>query len=144
MASSFIQSTLADTQTTVTSLGGALAGVAAERVGTMVLAQFPRQKSLGNVGLEFVARSVVASVAFSTAASIMPETSQNIFFSIIFFACNSSLISTGKDFANILIDAALPRGAKVAPTRPPVPGAEPLMPSPHAASAGCGKPSCMK
>lgn len=118
---SLFQNVLVDTQTTVTSLGGAVAGAASERLGSALVAGFPRvAPGIGSVGLEFIGRAAVASVAFSAAASLMPETSQNVFFSIIFFACNPSLIANGRDFANSIVSAVAGLRHAAAPTRPPM------------------------
>lgn len=119
-ATNFVSNTLSDTQTTVTSLGAAIAGVLSERVGNVLVRSMPTVSNpsvgLGNIGLSFIARSIAASVSFSAAAALMPETSQNIFFSIIFFACNPSLVSNGRDFANVLVDGIWRQ--RPAPVRP--------------------------
>lgn len=106
MAANFVRNTFVDAQTTVTSLGAAFAGVAAENVSNMIILRWGgNQKAvgLGQVGVNFVLRSVVSAVAFSAAAAVMPETSQNFFFGVLFFASNPGLIRDARDIATIVL-----------------------------------------
>lgn len=106
----FIRNTFVDAQTTVTSLGAAFAGVAAEEVSNRIILQYggaQRAVGLGQVGVNFILRSVVAAVAYSAVATVMPETSQNFFFGALFFASNPGLIRDARDIASIVLKQGL-------------------------------------
>lgn len=87
-----------DAVTTITCLGGAIAGAASEQVATVLInaarGSMPpaNGNTLGEQGLEFVARSFVSALAFNVTASYMPSTSDNIAFSILFFAAQPRLV----------------------------------------------------
>lgn len=98
---------LEDTQTAVTSLGGAVAGVGSDSIADMLISYAGLPTSgggIGDVGLRFVVRSAVTSVIFGAVVSYMPETSSNIFFSQVFFAGNRKLVLDGVLFARIIAD----------------------------------------
>jgi len=84
-----------DAQTSITSLGGAVAGAAGEQLGNYIIHRTGLGKSdgLGQTGLRFVVRSIVASASFGFVARYMPATSENVFFSIVFFAASPSMVS---------------------------------------------------
>lgn len=83
-----------DVQTSITSLGGAIAGYSAEQLSNYVIhkSRLNQSEGLGQIGLRFAVRSLIASTAFGIAARYMPKTSENIFFSIVFFAANPSMV----------------------------------------------------
>lgn len=137
-----IQNTAKDVQTTVTSLGAAFAGVAAERGSAYIIRALGGRAigtSMGAVGLNFIARAAVSSVAFAAASSLMPETSDNVFFTILFFACNPSLVGDARTLANIVVDSAIgiPGMRKTGPSSAPSPGNGP-QPGAACSSGGCG------
>jgi len=101
---------LEDTQTAVTSLGGAIAGVGSDAIADQIIyyaGLAPSGGGLGDVGLRFVIRSAVTSVIFGAVVSYMPETSSNVFFSQVYFAGNRKLVLDGVMFARILIDGGM-------------------------------------
>ena len=92
--SAFLSEALQDSQTSILCLGGAVAGAAADKLGSMVVgaAGLRTSSGVGSLGLDFVTRAVVSAAVFDAAVMVMPETSGNILFSIIFFAANPNLI----------------------------------------------------
>lgn len=108
----FVQNTALDVQTTITSLGAAFAGVGAEIVSGMVIRQLGGragvQQGLGGVGLNFVARAAICSVAYSSVATLMPATSQNVFFTIVFFASNQALVQDARTIAQMTLTGLRP------------------------------------
>ena len=101
---------LEDTQTAVTSLGGAIAGVGSDAISDQIIyyaGLAPSGGGLGDVGLRFVIRSAVTSVIFGAVVSYMPETSSNVFFSQVYFAGNRKLILDGVLFARILVEGSI-------------------------------------
>lgn len=118
MAANFVSNTVADAQTAITSLGGAVAGAAAERIGNSLidLAGLHSQKSLGDTGMRFIVRALASSAVYSVAVTAMPETSENLMFSLLYFGANSSLINDG-----VLIGNAVAGGlGAITRTNPPV------------------------
>lgn len=83
-----------DAQTSITSIGGAFAGAAGEALGSYIIRASGLGKSdgIGQTGMRFVVRSVVASASFGLVARYMPGTADNVFFSIVFFAASPSLV----------------------------------------------------
>lgn len=95
---------LDDVKTTITSLGGAVAGAASEWAAEQLISVVGVQKaSAGDAGIRFVVRATTAALAFEGIAYLMPETSSNIFFSILFFAACPNLIKDGVGLAQALI-----------------------------------------
>lgn len=95
MSASFLSEVLQDSQTSILCLGGAIAGAAADKLGTMVVSASGLRSTnsgVGALGLDFVTRAVISAAAFDAAATLMPQTSGNILFSIIFFAANPNLV----------------------------------------------------
>lgn len=93
-----------DAQTSILCLGGAIAGSAADAIGTRIIALSGVKTwdgGLGGVGLDFVVRAVVSAALFDVSAALMPETSGNILFSIIFFAANQTLIRDAVQIGSI-------------------------------------------
>lgn len=97
---------IGDAQTAVTSLGGAIAGSASDKIANVLIGYAGLgvgMGGLGDAGLRFIIRAAVSSVTFSAAVSVMPETADNVFFSIIYFAGNKQLISDAVRFADIVV-----------------------------------------
>jgi len=120
--SGFLGNTLVDAQTTITSLGAAVGGAASEVVGSYVIGAAGLRKNdggLGSAGLAFVAQAIVSAVGFSVTASLMPETSGNIFFSIVFFASNPTLVNSAVTIGTGLVDAITKSSAGALRTRAP-------------------------
>lgn len=103
--STFLANTVTDAQTAITSLGGALAGVVSEEAGNYIIrkANVNAGSGIGDVGLRFIVRALVSSSSFGLATDMMPDTSGNIMFSIVFFAANPSLIRDAVTIAQILV-----------------------------------------
>ncbi len=119
--SAIISNTVSDAQTAITSLGAAIAGSASEAIGNRLImsANAGAGNGIGDVGIRFVVRALVSSVAFGVAANLMPESSSNIFFSIVYFAANPSLVRDGVAIGNIVVGTAA-RGFPIGPiVRPP-------------------------
>lgn len=88
--------TFADAQTTITSLVAAVAGSVSDRAGDFVASALGLQgNGLGGAGLEFCVRAVVSAGVFSLTSRALPETSGNIFFSILYFAADAKLVGLG-------------------------------------------------
>lgn len=142
--SSLLRSTVGDVQTTITSLGAAFAGVTADRLSDKLIQAFGGSirpsAGLGSVGLNFVARSAVTSIAYSTAAQLMPATSENVFFTILFFACNQTLIADARTIAQVILDPILRIASNPLPPPrgPPNQGQNP----PHGSPSGAAAMSC--
>lgn len=95
-----------DTVTTITCLGGALAGATSERIGNMLGSMIPGKGSrgtVGEVGLDFCVRAFTSAVAFNLVATYMPQTADNIAFSILFFAAQPTLVREGVQLANMVV-----------------------------------------
>lgn len=120
-----------DAQTAVTSLGGAIAGVVSDKIANYVIPQVGLGGStmgLGDVGLRFIVRAATTSVVFGGVAYLLPNSAENIFFSIVFFAGNRALVRDAVTFGDLLT------GGIFKTLQPPpkgMPGGGP------AASAGC-------
>ena len=127
-----LSSVISDAQTAITSLGGVIGGVASDSLSDMLLRNAglgAATGGLGDVGLRFVVRASVTSLIFAGAAYVMPETADNVFFSIVFFAGNRKLVADAVRFGTIIVD-----GTGFVATGPP-PGITP--PSTAAASSSC-------
>lgn len=114
-----------DAQTAVTSLAGAIAGAASDKVANTIISYARLGKNtsgLGDTGLRFIIRAGVTSVMFAGVAGAMPETSSNVFFSILFFAANRALVNDGVHFANLVVKGTSgmlnlqPKAIKTPPT----------------------------
>lgn len=95
-----------DGKTAITSLGGAIGGVASDKLANYLIAQTGLgvgKGGLGDVGLRFIVRAATTSVVFGGMAYLLPNTAENIFFSIVFFAGNRALVSDAVLFGNILV-----------------------------------------
>lgn len=140
-AMSFTARTLGDAQTTITSLAAGVGGATSSRLGDVVISYFPANSDpgFGGLGLEFCARAVVSAAVFSGLSYGMPETSGNIFFSILYFACDRGLMQTAQALCFKAVGSAnaaimkspvgLVPGAGMRYSPTPVPGAP--VSSPH-------------
>lgn len=114
-----------DAVTTITCLGGAVAGAASEHAATLLInaarGRVPpaNGNSLGEMGLEFVARSFTSAFAFNLAASYMTQTSDNIAFSILFFAAQPRLVRLGVGIAGKLVGSVTTVLPIMTPLPPP-------------------------
>ena len=134
---SFISNTADDAQTAITSLGAAVAGAASEKLGNYAIRQVgSRGNSFGDVGTRFILRSLISSAIFGATASLMPQTSGNIFFSIVFFAANFSLVSDAVTLGQIVVSGVPNPLIILNPAKGPGPGI-----SAASSSGGCGS-SC--
>lgn len=135
-----------DAQTSITSLGGAAAGAAGEQLSNWIIRRtgIDQSEGLGQTGLQFVVRSLVASTTFGLAARYMPETSENVFFSIVFFAASPSMVkdavTIGKHLVLAVEDIFGGRGTGL---RKPPPIAVPPVQQSAAAACDNGCPTKM-
>lgn len=143
-----VEQVVGDAQTTLTSLGGGIAGVAADQLGSYVIAQAGGGKAdLAHVAMDFAARSVVSAAAFGAVQSLMPETSSNVFFSILFFAANKGLMSSAVAVSYGVVNAVTGTMRSVSmpkKSRDPAgggPGA-PMYPQQARGAMPCGLGSC--
>ena len=105
-----IANLVGDAQTAVTSLGGAVAGVASDKVANQLVGMAglgAPSSGLGDAGLRFIIRAGVTSVVFGGIVSLMPQTADNIFFSVVFFAGNRALVNDAVLIGQILTKGAL-------------------------------------
>jgi len=102
-----LTSVVGDAQTTVTSLAGGVAGAASNAVGNYLVAKLnpAGSMSFGTVGLEFCGRALISAAAFTIVSDYMPNTSKNIFFSILFFACDRGLMNAGVALSTKVVGA---------------------------------------
>lgn len=96
-----------DAQTSVSSLSAAIAGSAADRIAQMIISQsgLASTQGAGQTGLKFIIRALVSSASFGLTARFLPGTSENIFFSVLFFAANPGLIQDGVLLGRTAVDA---------------------------------------
>jgi hypothetical protein len=104
MAEGFARAALLDTQTTITSLSGALGGVLSEKLGSLVIDRVgDKSGGLGATGLEFIVRAAVSSGVYLALVNTFPETADNILFSILFFGADSGLTRSAIKIANDVV-----------------------------------------
>lgn len=89
-----------DAQTTITSLAGGIGGVTANAISDRLrlAIQGPLlvlNPGLGTAGLEFVGRAIVSASVFAALRACMPQTSENVFFTFLFFYCDQGLLNNG-------------------------------------------------
>ena len=109
---SFLDSVTVDAQTSITALVGAVAGAASSRVGGYIIHKGDiggQGSGLGGLGLQFITHAVVASVGFGIAARVAPATSQNVFFSILFFASDGALVRSGAALGHRIVGGVVGR-----------------------------------
>src|SRR5271166_4426902 len=113
---SFLAEVVDDAETAILSIGAAVAGSASERISAYILhrATVINDKNVvGATGINFAVRALVGAAAFSAVSSFMPETSKNIFFSIVFFASYPSLVRDAVLLGNAATGTALAATTKV-------------------------------
>lgn len=125
-----------DAQTTITSLAAGIGGVASSALGDFIVRRLGNDMrssgGIGAIGLEFAGRAVISSAVFAGLHWMMPRTSENVFFSILFFAANRGLMGTALTLSGATI-GALQR------LSPPSAGGAPVPPRPASAAAGPAK-----
>lgn len=136
---SVLANVLGDAQTTVTSLAAGVGGVASSALGDKLVSLAgadARNGGIGAIGLEFVGRAVISSAVFAGLAYLMPRTSENVFFSILFFAGNRGLMGSALTLSGATIGAfqRMNLPSKGGPAY--APSAAPAMPS--ITRSGCG------
>ncbi len=95
---SFLSTVIADSQTTITCVFGAALGALGDMSGKYVTSAlgFDRNTSgLGREGLTFVVHALTATAFFALGDAYLPETSSNVFYSVLFFAASPTLVQTG-------------------------------------------------
>lgn len=110
---SFVVNTFEDAQTAITSLGGAVAGAAAERIGSELVRAvgLQSQASVGDIGMRFVVRALASSAVYASTVALMPETSKNILFTLFYFGANPSIGRDAVSIGNALVGAIPSPGA---------------------------------
>ena len=132
-----------DAQTTITCLAGGVAGATSDALGSVVVGRFNTGATpgIGAVGLEFCARAVISAGVFGCVHGYMPETSGNIFFSILYFACDRGLMSSAVGLSRAAVNAV--SGTMRATATPTKGKSTPVPPAnPTAIMTGCGSGSC--
>lgn len=104
---SSIAQAFGDAQTTIASLAGGIGGATSDAVSSTIIARFGgASQGMGGVGLEFCLRAVVSAGTFGLLRGYMPETSSNIFFSILYFACDRGLLGSAVALSRNAVNAA--------------------------------------
>ena len=99
-----LQQAFGDAQTTIASLAAGIGGVASDSLASFAIAQVGAQsQGVGALGLEFCFRAVVSAGCFGLLHSQMPETSNNIFFSILYFAGDRGLMMSAVALSRALV-----------------------------------------
>lgn len=99
-----------DTQTTITSLAGGIGGVTANAISDRLRSALTGgflSYSLGSAGLEFVGRAIVSATVFAGLRAAMPQTSENVFFTFLFFYCDQGLLNSGLTVSRGLVGGAI-------------------------------------
>jgi hypothetical protein len=144
--SGFAMECFADAQTTVTSLAAGVGGVTASAIGDWIVLKVDPGSAggVGALGLQFIGRSVISAGVFIGLSSLMPNTSQNVFFSILFFAGNTGLMGSALALSNAAVNAVKKLldgsgGAVYAPRTSPMPGSSsgPAFPKPPCSTGKC-------
>lgn len=103
-----IDTVIEDTQTSITSLLGAVGGAAAGRVGDMLIAQIGGfGGGIGGLGLTFVTQAATASLAYALVSQAAPQTSTNVLFGYLFFVTDQQLTHSGAALGHAIINMAL-------------------------------------
>lgn len=111
----------ADTQTALVSLGAAVAGSTSEVIGNyLVGATVGNGVAVGDVGLSFLIRAVTSSVVLNFSTGMMPDTSGNILFVLIFYGANASVIRDAVTIGKYVVSAATSATRSVGSTSAPV------------------------
>lgn len=98
----------ADVSTTITSLAAGVAGTISNNIGSYLIktAGGSSNPNFGERGVQFVVRATVTSIVFGAVASYMPQTSQNVFFSLLFFNTNAALMVDAMSLSGQVVMAA--------------------------------------
>lgn len=116
-----VSSVAQDAQTTITSLMAGIGGAVSSELGDMMVSQFmDRKPALGQVGIEFCGRAVISAGTFALVSSMMPETSQNIFFSILFFAADQGLVRSAVSLSRGVVKGVTSTAPAMRATMSPV------------------------
>lgn len=116
-----LDTVIEDTQTSVTSLLGAVGGAAAGRVGDMIIMQFGGfGGGIGGLGLTFVTQAATASLAYALVSRAAPATSSNVLFGYLFFVTDHQLTRSGASLGHAIVNMFL-GGFNSAVAPPPVP-----------------------
>lgn len=118
----------ADVSTTITSLAAGVAGMTCNKLSQYLInaAGGSGNPGFGERGVQFVVRSTVTSIVFGVVAGYMPQTSQNVFFSLLFFNTNSGLMNDAVGLSAAVVNSvlkALPVGPATIPRTSTVPTA---------------------
>lgn len=99
----------ADVSTTITSLAAGVAGMTSNKLSQYLInaAGGSSNPSFGERGVQFVVRSTVTSIVFGVVAGYMPQTSQNVFFSLLFFNTNSGLMNDAVGLSAVATNAVI-------------------------------------
>lgn len=130
--------TFRDAQTAILSVAAAFGGSLSERLGSIVISRMGGglKDGFGQTGLRFVVRAVLGATIFTLLARQMPATSQNIFFSIVFFAANPSLVKDAVTLGQTVTAMLFSGGGRVSPLPPQ------YAPGPYMSGKGCSSGSC--
>lgn len=97
-----------DMQTTLTSsLVGAVAGRASQKVADAVVSLVGLDdagQSLGAAGSELLLRGFVSSFVYAVIATTFPETTNNVYFSFVYFTADRKLTGKAIEFADAVED----------------------------------------
>jgi len=127
-----------DAQTTIACLASGVAGAVSDELGGYLVSMVSQEPvpGLGAVGLEFCARAVISAAVFGQLHSWMPETSSNIFFSILFFAANRGLVNSALQLSRGVVGATKSLTTPARRSSAP-PKANPTTTAPGGCTTGC-------
>ena len=93
-----------DLQTSIIGgITGAVAGRVSEQIADQILKVTSIQgESIGELGLILAIRSLVSSVTFVGLAHLMPETTDNVYFSFVYFTADTALTTAAINFADMV------------------------------------------
>jgi len=109
---------LGDAQTSITSLGGGIAGAASNKLGDAIMNSLSvdtARGGIGALGIEFAVRATTSALMFNMVQNYMPGTSGNVFFSILFFGADRGLMQSGVALSTAIVYRITP----TIPTGPP-------------------------
>jgi hypothetical protein len=102
--STFLSQVVSDSQTTITCAFGGILGTLGNETSNYVIRKAGLSTMgthLGETGMSFVISAIVGSAFYILGDTYLPETSSNIFYSILFFSSSSTLMSTGLAIAKL-------------------------------------------
>lgn len=117
---SLLRATFGDAQTTITSLAAGVGGTASTKLGDYIITAAGGNNGDGGVGalgLQFCGRAVISAAIFSALSAQMPETSGNVFFSILYFFCDTGLMNSARQLSIAAITAITPKGGALSMAR---------------------------